>query len=122
MAVDLQENDNYQQTGWPTGLTFSLMSASDDSNDALSSVGSSAMIVLHDRLITDASMPVSKTLAISTSITTDRLQPNSSSLLTCPDSSLVDSKQTNSVYNISLDSQCEVDISEDPKSNKGIIS
>lgn len=117
MAVDLQGNENYQQTDWPTGLTFSLMSVNDDSNDDLTSASNSAMVVLHDRLITDAS--VSKNLSNNNAVLSCNDQ-NSSSLLSCPDTNLMSCKPNNtSTYSITIDSRGEVEISEDPKSNKG---
>lgn len=118
MAVDLEGDESYHQTDWPTGLTFSLMSVNDDSNDDLTAASNSAMVVLHDRLITDAS--VSKNLVNNSSVLMDHNDQNSSSLLTCPDATLISCKpNSTSTYSITIDSRGEVEISEEPKSNKG---
>ena len=53
MAVELREDDDYQTPIWPTGpLDFG---ADDSDDDLVDGRSESALVVLHDRLITDAS-------------------------------------------------------------------
>ncbi len=122
MVVEMQENDNFQQPDWPTGLSFSLMSVHDDNNDDLPKTDDSAMVVLHDRLITDASISSSKDVAINPAHShscTNRLpHPNTDPSLLAG-SSLINCKEHTSTYSITIDCRGEVEITEDPKSTKG---
>ena len=120
MVVELQESENYQHPDWPTGLSFSLMPVDDDSNDDLSATDT-GLVVLHDRLITDASVSTAnKALIHSAHRYSTRVQQNtnSSSSLFSETSLIKDS--AGSTYNITIGSRGEVEISEDPESSTGI--
>ena len=115
MVVEMQENDDFQQQDWPTGLSFSLLSVHDDNSSDLSATDNSAMVVLHDRLITDASMSSSKDIPIHSCA--NRLQQKNAETRT--ESSLINCKEHTSTYSITIDCRGEVEITEDPKSIKG---
>nr|CAH0110734.1 unnamed protein product [Daphnia galeata] len=120
MVVELQESENYQHPDWPTGLSFSLMPVDDDSNDDLSA-SDTGLVVLHDRLITDASVSTAnKALIHSAHRYSTRVQQNtnSSSSLFSETSLIKDS--AGSTYNITIGSRGEVEISEDPESSTEI--
>ncbi len=120
MVVELQESDNYQHPDWPTGLSFSLMPVDDDSNDDLST-GDTGLVVLHDRLITDASVSVAanKVLVNPAHRYSTRVQPNANASSLYCDTSLINCKDGGSTYNITFGSRGEVEISEDPESSTG---
>lgn len=115
IAIDLDDDDNFSQSNWPTGLKFSLMSSQEDSNDGLCTSEDGAMVVLHDRLITDASVSNSKALSHSRRI--DKLQPTVSSLLleTYSEPSLSCYEKSSNIYSITIDCRGDIEISEDSK-------
>jgi hypothetical protein len=119
MVVELQESDNYQHPDWPTGLSFSLMPVDDDSNDDLSAADT-GLVVLHDRLITDASVSAAnQVLANPAHRYSARVQPNTNASSLYCDTSLINCKESGSTYNITIGSRGEVEISEDPESSTG---
>ncbi|XP_046462443.1 cyclic AMP response element-binding protein A-like isoform X1 [Daphnia pulex] len=121
MVVELQESDNYQHPDWPTGLSFSLMPVDDDSNDDLSAADT-GLVVLHDRLITDASVSAAnQVLANPAHRYSARVQPNTNASSLYCDTSLINCKESGSTYNITIGSRGEVEISEDPESSTALI-
>lgn len=120
MVVELHESENYQHPDWPTGLSFSLMPVDDDSNDDLST-SDTGLVVLHDRLITDASVSAANKALINPAHRySTRVQPNTNSSSLYCETSLINCKDNGSTYNITIGSRGEVEISEDPESSTGI--
>lgn len=117
MVVELQDTENYEHADWPTGLSFSLMPVEDDSHDDLST-NDTGMVVLHDRLITDAST-ANKVLINPIRRYANRVQPNANSSI-YSETSLITSRDHTSTFNITIGSRGEVEICEDTDSSIGI--
>lgn len=111
--MEFQETESYQQSSWPTGLSFSLMSTHNDSNEDLATNDNPSMVVLHDRLITDAT--VSTTIGLPKPLSCNSHSQVNSNLLVRNESG--SSKKQADSFSITIDCRGEVEISEDLKTS-----